>query len=115
MHLSLYKALVGINIPPEQATEVVEAMEAHINERVTSANQAVLATLTAMRAEGSAQFMSLQARQEADTLTLKSQLDELGKGRDRNIATVRWMVGLLFGVPAMLAASLGVLKIFGVL
>lgn len=101
MHLALYKALTSINITDDAATAVVLAMEAHIDSRVTQATRPVLDKLDAVQGV-------LMAKIDA----FGQVKTETEQARERRSLLTRWVVGTTI---AAVAATLGILKAFGLL
>jgi hypothetical protein len=101
MQLTLYKALVGINIPPEQATSIVEAMNAHIDSRVSAATQPLFNKLYSMQ-------NTLLSKIES-VATIKKEQEA---AKERRSQLVRWVIGTILATAGF---GLAVLKATGVL
>jgi hypothetical protein len=101
MHLALYKALIGVNIPEEQATQLVEAMDAHIAQRISDA----IVPLTSKIDHNQGVLL-------AEIGKVASVKKELDADKERRAQLVRWVI-----VTAISAAglTLGILKGFGLL
>lgn len=103
--IDLYKALVAIKIPEETATQLVNSMNDHIDNRVTASVRPVLDRLDAMQIAITAQFVAQSG-----------QIGAAVAEKDKKTLSVRWVVGiavtvLLGGVPVAIA----VLKVLGFL
>jgi regulator of protease activity HflC (stomatin/prohibitin superfamily) len=111
MQLELYKAFLSINMPEDVATKLVDAMNAHIDTRVTAAGQAALDRMDVLTARLEAKLEALvQSRREADAKAEKAEARAEAAAEVRR-QRFRWVVtSVLTGVGVTLA----VLKALGV-
>jgi hypothetical protein len=101
MHIDLFVALKSVNVDDKAAKDVVEAFESYLAMQVSQATQPILDRMDSMQAV-------LLSKIDA-IATVKGQLEA---ERERRNQVVRWVVGT--GIAAV-AATLGVLKAFGVI
>lgn len=101
MHLALYKALVAANIPQEQATQLVEAMDAHIAQRISDAITPVTSKMDANQ--------SVLLAEIGKVVAVKKDVEA---EKERRSQLVRWVV--VTAISAIVA-TVTVLKGFGLL
>lgn len=100
MHIELFTALKSLGVEDDKAQKVVKAVEDHIAMQISQATQPILARMDSMQSTLSAKidaYATVKTQTEAD--------------RERRNQLIRWVVGT--GIAAT-AATLGVLKAFGV-
>ena len=101
MLLELFKGLKSLNIDDDKATDIVKAMDAHIDNRIAQATQPLLQELRGVKTELGAKIDAYaHIKRENDV------------ERDRRSSLVRWVIGT--GIAAV-GATLGVLKLLGFL
>jgi uncharacterized protein involved in exopolysaccharide biosynthesis len=73
---SLYDALTGINIPKDQAREVVEALDQKMTNEVATKSDIALvrAEIAALRAEMHAEIAALRSEMRAEIAALRSEM-----------------------------------------
>jgi len=101
MHLALFKALVAANIPQEQATQLVEAMDAHIAQRISEAITPVTSKMDANQ--------SVLLAEIGKIASVKKELDA---EKERRAQLVRWVI--VTAISAIVG-TVPVLKGFGLL
>ncbi len=100
MHIELFTALKSINVTDEKAQEVVEAVQDYIAMQISQATQPILNRMDSMQGVLSSKIDAIA--------TVKAQTEA---ERERRNQLARWVVGTTI---AAVAATLGVLKAFGV-
>ena len=101
MHIELFTALKSLNIEDEKAKEVVESLQTYIAMQISQATQPILSRMDSMQGVLASKIDAIAS--------VRAQTDA---ERERRNQLVRWVVGT--GIAAV-AATLGVLKAFGVL
>ena len=73
---SLYDALTGINIPKDQAREVVEALDQKMTNEVATKSDIALvrAEISALRTEMHAEIAALRSEMRAEIAALRSEM-----------------------------------------
>lgn len=100
MHIELFTALKSLNVTDEKAKEVVEAVQDYIAMQISQATQPILNRMDSMQGVLSSKIDAIA--------TVKAQTEA---DRERRNQLARWVIGT--GIAAV-AATLGVLKAFGV-
>jgi hypothetical protein len=100
MHIELFTALKSLNVTDEKAQEVVEAVQDYIAMQISQATQPILNRMDSMQGVLSSKIDAIA--------TVKAQTEA---ERERRNQLARWVVGTSI---AAVAATLGVLKAFGV-
>lgn len=100
MHIELFTALKSLNVTDEKAQEVVEAVQDYIAMQISQATQPILNRMDSMQGVLSSKIDAIA--------TVKAQTEA---ERERRNQLARWVVGTTI---AAVAATLGVLKAFGV-
>lgn len=100
MHIDLFTALKSINVTDEKAQEVVEAVQDYIAMQISQATQPILNRMDSMQGVLSSKIDAIA--------TVKAQTEA---DRERRNQLARWVVGTTI---AAVAATIGVLKAFGV-
>ena len=112
MQLELYQALCNINVPQDDASQLVQALDKHIEVQVRQATDPLIAKLASTE-------QLLMQTQQGYYNTLAAKLDgisavksegEKQSGQRRQL--VRWVVGTII---ATVPVTLTVLKAVGVL
>lgn len=101
MHIDLFVALKSVSVDDKAAKDVVEAIESYIAMQISQATQLALDRMDSMQAVLLSKIDAL--------ITVKGQLEA---ERERRNQLVRWVVSTSI---ATAAATLGVLKAFGVI
>ena len=137
MYLELFKALKSLNIDDQRATDTVQAMNAHIDTRISQATAPLLQKLDSVKSElaakidayalvKNAQASELAAKIDAYAQVKNAQDSELAakvdayahvknaqdSDRERRSSRLRWVIGT--GITAV-GATLGALKLVGLL
>jgi hypothetical protein len=107
MQLPLYKALVSIKITEQHATAVVDAMDAHVSDRITQATQPMLDKLDRVKAEIVGQ---LGAQLGGQISVLETRFNEERSRREQRSTFFRWVVTAAIGFGGL---SLTFLKFTG--
>lgn len=123
MQLDLYKALKSINIEEPLVTAAVQAMEAHIDNRISQVSQPILAKLDALQAGTATRLDALQAvtatRFDALQSSLGSKIDTIAQVKTEKDINRRWIIGTVLGGIALVFSSsgvtVGILKAIGYL
>ena len=73
---SLYDALTGINIPKDQAREVVEALDQKMTNEVATKSDIALvrAEISALRTEMHAEIVALRSEMHAEIAALRAEM-----------------------------------------
>ncbi len=100
MHIALFTALKSLNVTDEKAQEVVDAVQDYIAMQISQATQPILNRMDSMQGVLSSKIDAIA--------TVKAQTEA---ERERRNQLARWVVGTTI---AAVAATLGVLKAFGV-
>lgn len=100
MHIELFTALKSLNVTDEKAQEVVEAVQDYIAMQISQATQPILNRMDSMQGVLSSKIDAIA--------TVKAQTEA---ERERRNQLARWVIGTSI---AAVAATLGVLKAFGV-
>ena len=117
---SLYDALTGINIPKDQAREVVEALDQKMTNEVATKSDIALvrAEISALRTEMHAEIAALRSEMHAEIAALraemKAEVAELRAEMKAEIAELRQEMKslenrLLIKLGALIVIMLGVL------
>lgn len=101
MQLELYKALRSINIEEDKVSAVIEAMETHIDNRISQATQPLLSKLD-----------SVQSVLGGKIDAFAQIKGETEKAREQRAVLIRWVIGTTI---AAVSATLAVLKALGYL
>jgi hypothetical protein len=101
MHLPLYKALLSIKLDEQTATDLVKAMDAHIDHRVNAAMQPILARLESMQTVLVGKI---------DAALIEKANSE--KAKDNRVRLGQWVIGSAIATTGVLLAGL---KAFGVI
>jgi phage host-nuclease inhibitor protein Gam len=88
---SLYDALTGINIPKDQAREVVEALDQKMTNEVATKSDIALvrAEISALRTEMHAEIAALRSEMRAEVAALRAEIAALRSEMHAEIAALR--------------------------
>ncbi|MEO7117298.1 MAG: hypothetical protein ABIZ18_15765 [Caldimonas sp.] len=112
MELAIYKALKSINIEEHLVDSVINAMEAHFEDRVGRATEPLLAKMDSMKGSMDALKDSLSAEIRAFA-TVKTEADKVKELRGQR---TRWVVGTFLGTSVSVVGLMVVLaKAFGII
>jgi uncharacterized protein YPO0396 len=106
MKLELYKALRSINIEEAQVNAVIQAMDTHIDNRISQATQPLLSKLDSVQ-NGLTSVQTVLSSKIDAIVQVKTETE---KERDRRSQLVRWVIGTAL---AAVGTTLAVLKAMG--
>ena len=106
---SLYDALTGINIPKDQAREVVEALDQKMTNEVATKSDIALvrAEISALRTEMHAEIAALRSEMRAEIAALRAEMKAENAALREEMKSLENR--LLIKLGALIVIMLGVL------